>query len=511
MLIKSIKYTALIIFICVLLIITLFILGVIWPLNTIEPVVTKAPITIDNVSVIDAKTDSVKLNQQVVINNHRILYVGSVSEAPILDGAISINGQGKYLMPALWDMHAHVYKFMPLLDLPLFIGYGVTNVRDMTSCPRANDPIAPCPDDLERWSEAAINGELVAPRIQGISSWQANGPSIHRKIKGLPEFFGTATATQAREFVRFYEGKVDAIKVYNYIPRDAYFALVDEAQKLGMDVIGHRPHAVSAIEAAQNQKSIEHARFILHESFSGSAELRALAQIKGAWHEDRRRMLDEHDPEMANAIFTAMVKSDTYYVPTHLTRRVDAYGDDSLILEDQNRRYLHPLLRFQWLEDVNKVINEDPSPEARATYREFYHKGLELTGVAHSAGVKVLAGSDYIVAGATLHDELEQLVMAGLSPADAIKAATFTAAEYYGLEQKYGEVSAGMMADLILLNGNPLSDIRQTKNIDAVIFNGNLYDQNKLEQISDYVERQAKSWAVACKVIWSFLKSPVNY
>lgn len=495
----------------ILLLIVVFTVGVIWPTKAVTPVVTAAPISIKNVTVIDTKTGLLQLKQQVVINNQRIVYVGPASNAPILQSAILIDGTGKYLMPSLWDMHAHVYKFMPLLDLPLFIAYGVTNVRDMTSCPKAHDPIAPCPEDLKRWTKAASKGELIAPRIQGIASWQVNGPSVHRKIKGLPEFFGTANAEQARAFVRFYDGKVDAIKVYNYVSREAYFALVGEAKQRGIDVIGHRPHAVSAIEAAQNQKSIEHARFILHESFAGREQLRALAEIKGAWHEDRRRMLDEHDPTMAAAIFAAMVEADTYYVPTHLTRRVDAYGEEALILEDPNTRYLHPLLRMQWLEDVDKVINKAPSPEGRKTYRDFYHKGLELTGAAHRAGVKVLAGSDYIVAGVTLHDELQQLVMAGLSPIEALQAATVTAAEYYSLEHSYGQVKAGMMADLILLNANPLDAISHTKNIETVIFNGNLYDRNKLDEISAYVERQAKSWSVACKVIWSFLKSPVNY
>jgi imidazolonepropionase-like amidohydrolase len=337
-----------------------------------------------------------------------------------------------------------------------------------------------------------------------------NGPGIHTQIKGLPEFFGVASEQQAREFVRYYSGKVDAIKVYNYIAPDVYFALVDEAKKMGIDVVGHRPLALSAIEVAQHQKSIEHARFILHESFTGSTALRE-SVTKGMWSEDRRQMLDQHDPQMAAAIFSAMKNSGTWYVPTHLTRRVDAYGEEALILEDPILRYLHPLMKWQWLEDVNKVISEDPSPEARQTYRDFYHKGLELTGAAHRAGVKVLVGTDYIVVGITVHDELEQLVMAGLSPVDALRAATTLPAEYFGLQKEYGSVAAGMNADLILLNKNPLEDIRNTQSIEAVIFNGNLYDRNKLDEILDVVEARAKSWSIACKIVWEFIKNPAGY
>lgn len=494
----------------VVLLVALFAIGVLWPIENVEAVKTEVPIAITNTSVVDIAKGAIVPNQTVLIADKRIQYVGAQQNLVIPDDAIRIDGRGHFLMPSLWDMHTHIYKISPLTDMPLYIGYGVTNVRDMTSCPTANDPFVACPDDFRRWTAQANDDQLISPRIQGITSWHLNGPGIHNQIEGLPDFFGTANALQAREFVRHYAGKVDAIKVYNYISRDAYFALVDEARKVGVDVVGHRPLAVSAIEAASNQKSIEHARFILHESFSGSAELRKFA-VNGTWQEDRRRMLDEHDPRIANDIFEAMKNSGTWYVPTHLTRRVDAFGDEASVLKDPNLRYLHPLMKWQWLEDVNKVINEDPSAAARKTYRDFYFKGLELTGAAHRAGVKVLVGTDYIVAGATVHDELDQMVKAGLTPVDALRAATVLPAEYFGLQEEYGGVSIGMRADLILLTKNPLENIRNTLAIEAVIFNGNLYDRSILDKISNLVEARAKSWTLACKILWEFIKNPVGY
>jgi imidazolonepropionase-like amidohydrolase len=168
-------------------------------------------------------------------------------------------------------------------------------------------------------------------------------------------------------------------------------------------------------------------------------------------------------------------------------------------------------MRWQWLEDVDATVKRDPSPEARETYREFYRKGLELTGAAHRAGVKVLAGTDYIVAGVDLHRELEQLVLAGLSPRDALLAATLAPAEYYRLSDSYGTVAAGKVADLLLLDGNPLEDIRNTQRIHAVVFNGNLYDRAALDEIRAHVERRARSWTIACKILWRFVKNPVSY
>jgi imidazolonepropionase-like amidohydrolase len=510
MMFRILKKIALYLSAFIFILLILFFVGVLWPIKEVESVKTETPIALINTSIVDVVAGVILPHQTVLINHKQIQIVGSADDVVIPQDAIRIEGRNRFLMPSLWDMHTHIYKVTPLLDLPLYIGYGVTNVRDMTSCPKANDPFAACPEDFRRWTDQANKDRLVGPRVQGIASWYLNGPGIHDQIKDLPEFFGAANEQQAREFVRYYADKVDAIKVYNNISREAYFAAVDEAKKVGIDIVGHRPLAISAIEAAQSQKSIEHARFILHESFAGSAALRESA-TKGLWSEDRRRMLEEHDPQMANAIFSAMKQSGTWYVPTHLTRRVDAYGDDALVLEDPILRYLHPLMKWQWLEDVNKVISEAPSPEDRQTYRDFYHKGLELTGAAHRAGVKVLVGTDYIVAGITVHNELEQLVMAGLTPVDALRAATVLPAEYFGLQKKYGGVAAGMNADLILLNKNPFEDIRNTLSIETVIFNGNVYDRQKLDEISDAVESRAKSWRVACKILWEFIKNPAGY
>ena len=222
-------------------------------------------------------------------------------------------------------------------------------------------------------------------------------------------------------------------------------------------------------------------------------------------------MVDEHDPAMAAEIFAAMAANGTWYVPTHLTRWVDAYADDARVRDDPVLRYLHPLMKWQWLEDVDGTVKQDPSPDGREAYRDFYSKGLELTGAAHRAGVKILAGTDYIAAGIDVHRELEQLVQAGLSPAEALFAATVAPADYYGAGDRYGSVTPGRVADLLLLNANPLEDIRNTQRLAAVIFNGNFYDRAVLDRIRGHVEDRARSWSIGCKILWRFIKNPVGY
>jgi imidazolonepropionase-like amidohydrolase len=505
---KYVKRSAGAVGVLVLALLVAFTLGVLWPLATVQPA-RSAALAIVNVSVVDVEAGTLVPAQTVLIENGHIVALGPAREIAVPQASTVIDGRDRFLMPGLWDMHAHVYAVSPLLDLPLYIAYGVTNVRDMQGCPLPDDPFIACAQDKQRWTDEAVAAQRVGPRIVSSTSFMANGPGMSERIKGVPEFFDTATPEQARAFVRhFSKQNVQAIKVYDRIPREAYFALVDEANKLGLEVVGHRPYAVSAAEAAAHQKSIEHARFILHESF-GSEELRSAGVTPS--HEDRRRMLEEHEPDEADAIFAAMKSAGTWYVPTHLTRWVDAYADDPSVREDPLLRYVHPLLKRQWLEDVDATLADDPSQEARATYREFYRKGLELTAAAHRAGVKVLVGTDYIIAGADVHRELAQLVLAGLTPADALRAATVQPTEYFGLEQQYGVVAIGAVADLVLLDANPLEDIRNTQRIEAVIFNGNLYDRTAIDRISTHVQMQARSWSVGCKILWRFIKNPVGY
>jgi hypothetical protein len=490
----------------------LFALGVLWPLPEATPVDSHEPYAFVGVTLIDVEQGLALPDRTVLISGGRIAAVQSDGPPGLPEHTKEIEARGMFLMPALWDMHTHVLAISPLLDLPLYIAYGVTNVRDMQGCPRTGDPFIACAEDKRRWTEEARQGRRVGPRIIASTSFMANGPAMLDRLSGAPAFYGTSTPDEARAFVRHFAAQgVDAIKVYDRIPRDAYFALVAEAGELGLDVVGHRPLTVSAVEAAgAGQRSIEHARFILHETFPGSAALRSLAGT-GPWQEDRRRMVDEHDPAMAEGLFAALVAHGTWYVPTHLTRWVDAYADDPVVRMDPLLRYLHPLMRWQWLEDVDATIARHPSAEERRAYLDFHEKGLELTGAAHRAGVRILAGTDYIIPGADLHRELVNLVRAGLSPPEALRTATVNPSLYFGLEHEYGSVEAGKVADLLLLHANPLLDIRNTEQIAAVVFNGNLYDRQALDALQTLVRKRARSWSVACKILWRFLRNPVSY
>lgn len=489
--------------------IALFFAAVAWPEPRLQPRQPSA-FAIRDVAVVDVVAGVVQSGRSVLVRDGRITAVGPVEDIAIPDGLRVVDGRGRYAIPALWDMHAHVLAISPLLDLPLSIAYGVTNVRDMQGCPAPGDPFIACAVDKRRWSREAASGLRIGPRIVETSSFMANGPGMAARLGDVPAYFDTATPDQARAFVRHFSGSADTIKVYDRIPREAYLALADEARRHGMAVVGHRPHAVDAIEAVHHQRSLEHARFLLHESFDGAGQLRSTAGTP-AWKEDRRAMVDRHDPARAQRILAAMREAGTYYVPTHLTRWADAYAERPVVRQDRILRFVHPLLQRQWLEDLDETLAADPDPEARRAYRDFYRKGLTLTGQAQRAGVRVMVGTDYLAAGVDVHRELEQLVLAGLSPAEALRAATLTPASYVGRVHDQGQVAAGMVADLVLLDADPLRDIRHTRRIHAVVFGGALYEQDALREIESQVARNARSWTIGAKIVWRFLRNPGAY
>jgi len=225
-------------------------------------------------------------------------------------------------------------------------------------------------------------------------------------------------------------------------------------------------------------------------------------------------MVDSHSPAKCEELFSAQVANGTWICPTHITRKMDAYADNPSYRADPRLEFVPWMQRQVWMADADDMVARDPSPEGRRAYLDFYHAGLALTAKAHARGVKILAGTDandtYSFPGSGLHDELEELVQAGLSPADALRASVIRGPEYFGLTKEYGAVEVGRVADLVLLDGNPLEDIRNSRRISAVIFNGNVYRRRDLDRLLDYVRSQARSPSLSIKTIWAVVRSELT-
>jgi imidazolonepropionase-like amidohydrolase len=497
---KILKKTLLGIFFGLSGLLLLFLLLVAIPVpSPVPPNLRASPLAITNVSVIDLEADTLLAGQTVVIENGRIMALDSHALVTLPDHARRIDGTDKFLIPGLWDMHAHHGTvFAPQLSLPLFIAAGITNVRDLgghASLEQKNE-----------WRERILNGTLLGPRIMG----QA----------GLI-LFSMETEDEARRLIDDLDEGSGFIKVYNQVLPGAYFALLDAARQKGIDVLGHRPRSVSAVDAARaGHKSFEHARLFLFECYPGAKELRERYRARYAGEvpstgrldstATRRAMIDEHDPEMFDKLVTSMIESGTWFCPTHITRKMDAFADNEAYRQDTRLKYIHFLDRIEWASDANGMIERDPTPEGRKAFMDFYEKGLELTGKAHQAGVKILAGSDahdtYCFPGFGLHDELQELVKAGLTPMQALKTATVNPAEYFGRSDDYGSVAVGKVADLVLLDANPLDSMANIGSINSVIYDGILYSRQDLDEALDYVESNARSLGLAAKTIWANMR-----
>jgi imidazolonepropionase-like amidohydrolase len=241
-------------------------------------------------------------------------------------------------------------------------------------------------------------------------------------------------------------------------------------------------------------RSVEHARVFLFNCYAGAEEFRR-AGSRAMSTALLRRMVDGYDPAACAAVFRAFVRNGTWYVPTHLTRKMDAFADDSAYRHDPRAKYVPQAQWTRWNRDADGMVRADTSRAGRRAFMDFYTKGREITGAAHLAGVGVLLGTDagdsFIFPGSSAHEELAELVAAGLSPAEALGAGTWRAAEFLGRTADFGAVARGKVADLVLLDADPLTDITNTRRIRAVMLGGHYLDRAALDALLAGAERAA--------------------
>jgi hypothetical protein len=210
-------------------------------------------------------------------------------------------------------------------------------------------------------------------------------------------------------------------------------------------------------------------------------------------------MIDEYDPARCAEVFRTFARNRTYITPTHGTRKMDAFADDSAYRRDARMRYIPLLTQRAWLADADGMVAGDSSPAGRKAFLDFYRRGLTLTHDAYRAGVPMMVGTDagdsFVFPGSSMHDELQELVTAGLSPAEALRAATLSGAEYLGRADDLGTVQPGRLADLALLDADPLADVANVGRIRAVILNGRVFERGALDSMLASVETAARPTA----------------
>jgi imidazolonepropionase-like amidohydrolase len=409
------------------------------------------PIAITGVTIIDLNAGIPVPGMTVVIRDGRIASAGTTAVIP--RDATSIDGRGQFLMPGLWDMHVHL-GYARESAFPAFVANGVTGVRDL------GGDLA----EIDRWRAEIASGSRVGPRILRAGPMLIGQEPVRFQILiGTPE--------EGRDAVRrLRTAGVDQIKVKS-MSRAAYFAIMDEARALGLPVTGHVPETVSPAEASDAGQSVEHTSTL----FDGTSLVPHRGQDFNAeiavW-----RATDE-----ARALFQRFVRNGTFVDPT-LVAYERLVNRLVVGLPDPDWRYTAASARAEAEKLLRVRYDAPPQPRVdTADLREL----RAVTRMMAEAGVRLLAGTDvsFINApGFSLHDELEMLVAAGVPVVTALRAATSNPAAVFPTLET-GTIAAGKRADLVLLDANPLTDIRNIRRIRAVVLAGTLLDRPALDRL----------------------------
>lgn len=461
----------------------------------------KKLLVLTHVTVIDMTGAAPKPDMTVIINGNLISALGKSNKVRVPKNAQVIDASGKFLIPGLWDMHVHaLQKERVDYFFKLFIANGVTGIRDTGTTEEGFAILAGLRKEI-------ADGTRTGPRII------AAGRILDGAKPDVPKnSIPFTNETEAREAVRFLkQSGADFIKVYSGIPREQYFAIIDEAKKQNIPVAGHIPMEVTSFEASDaGQKTFEHLGNILGSCSTLEPKTiyeRANALVKPSGKpgdfshipariaERTRIELETYDERKCQSLFAKLAGNTTWQVPTLATKRPLSLVDDGTFFNDARMKYITPADLEAWKPENNFFLKYR-TPEFIVQKKRLYQKELELTAAMHKAGVPFMTGTDipgaYTYPGFSLHDELALFVEAGFTPMEALQAATRNPAEYLGELKSSGTIEKGKVANLVLLEANPLENIRNSRKIDSVIYNGKYLSKEILQKMLAEVEESAK-------------------
>ncbi|MCU1263807.1 MAG: amidohydrolase [Acidobacteria bacterium] len=402
----------------------------------------KGPLVISGATLIDGRGGAPVPDSVVLIEGDRIMAVGPRDSFAIPRGATVVDARGKYLLPGLWDMHSH---FEQVEWGPTYLAAGVTTVRDV-----GNEF-----EFITAVRDAIKEGRGLGPRLllAGI---------IDGESKTSWGLIRASSAAEAQAVVtRYHAAGFQQIKIYSSVKPEVVQAICDQAHKLGMTVTGHIPDGMNAIQGVEaGMDQINHVQYLLPV-----LRPRTFRPLQGA----PPPPLDFQTPEAQKAI---------EFFKTHNT-----VIDPTLAIFEWS---LHPAAKpFASIEpgaakvppQLAGAINNTGVPEAAVPQTTaIMERYLAIVGALHRAGIIIVAGTDQVVPGHSLYREIELYVKSGFTPMEAIQAATLVPARVMKLENEIGTIEAGKRADLIILERDPLDNIRNIRSAKTVITGGRMFD-----------------------------------
>jgi imidazolonepropionase-like amidohydrolase len=441
---------------------------------------TKLPIydvVINHVTIVDVATGQLSPNQVVAISRGKIVEV-QVADKDSYAARQYVNGNGRYLIPGLWDMHVHFRGGDSLAaanrkSLTLFLAHGITTVRD-------------CGGDLTpsvlQWRNEMDAGKYAGPRIF------TSGPKIDGPQPYWPGSLPVETPAQIGKALDSLQRlRVDFVKIYDSkISGEAYLETIRQAQRRGLQTTGHMPYSVTLGEAVKRGlDATEHLYYVLKACSGKEDSITAVVRqsLKTPKPLGLFAMLpavyDTYSPAAAARIFKLMARHHAAAVPTLYIGKTLAELPENDHAHDTLRAYIDPKIQATYARRLASARQQ--SLAAQAFSKKLETKFMSLVPQMQAAGVTILAGSDsgsfnsFVYPGASLQEELLLLVQAGLTPLQALQAATTNGAKFMGVAERTAAIAVGKDADLVLLTANPLENIANIKQIDAVISRGKAY------------------------------------
>lgn len=432
---------------------------------------TQRPLVITDVTVVDVEHDRSLVHRTVVVEDGRIAAILAAPGARLPVDAERVDGSGRYLIPGLVDMHVHLFNLFsqrPPNDwtFAFYIAHGVTAVREMCGDPSTMALV-------RRWREQLERGQILAPRILAA---------------GIPA--GGPTPDDARHQVdAAADAGADFVKVFSGVPEANWRALMDEARRRRLPAYGHVPAAVPLLAAAAaGQRTDEHL-MQAYEACS-TVETELLAQRRGhvgaalddLLRSQEPRALAAFDAPTRARVIRALAAAGQAQVPTLVLADEDRFAQAGPADADPLWRHLRADERRRWQAFHDGYAEADAK---LATQR--WSVANRIVAAMRAAGVTLMAGTDSpmpgVYPGRALHEELALLVAAGLSPREALRAATLTPATFLGIADRSGSIAVGKRADLVLLDADPARDIHNTRRIEAVVLAGRLLRRADLDAL----------------------------
>lgn len=417
---------------------------------------------ITNVSVIDVETGAVRADRAILIRGSRIIDVVATNEAP--QDAQVIDARGTFAIPGLWDMHAHALASFEQ-RAPILLANGVTGIRQ---------PGGSRLDSLRMVKARLRSSSLPSPRLVAAGVLIDGNPPVRPAVSVV--LAHAADAPRIADSLLAYGA--DFFKVYARLKPEPFFALMEEARRRGIPVVGHVPTALTPIEISDaGLRSIEHVFELPLACSSREMQLRArrsAAEGTGQLQKLRLELMDTilstYDEAKCHGIAQHLARNRTFVTPTLYLASVSRDGP-------RVTRRDSTLAQFfgGQIPEVRPFLPEFTVSAERS--RELYRAYVHITQLLYRSGVPILAGTDtqtpLIWLGFSLHDELRTLVRdVGMTPLDALRAATLNPALYFSATDTMGTIQRGRVADIVLLSANPLLDIANTALIHGVVANG---------------------------------------